>query len=120
LTLFYTGCRISEALNETAGRVDLTERTLVFETLKRRRRGCFRGVPLPDSLAALLKELVGAADPHANVWKFSRATGYRLVKDYMTKAGIMGGMASRPKACDTLSRLLVSRKKSHCPPFKNG
>jgi integrase/recombinase XerD len=94
LTLFYTGCRISEALNLTAERIDWSQKAIVFETLKRRRRGCFRAVPIPDTLAAILKELVGLADPSARVWNFSRATGYRLVKDYMTRAGITGGMAS--------------------------
>jgi integrase/recombinase XerD len=94
LSLFYTGCRISEALNLTAGRVDLTEKTLVFETLKRRGSGYFRAIPVPDTLAGLLKGLIGAADPASVVWNFSRATGYRLVKGYMAQAGITGGMAS--------------------------
>ena len=93
LTLFYTGCRISEALNLTVGRIDSGQNSIVFETLKRRRRGYFRAVPVPDTLVALLKKLVGPADP-SRVWKFSRATGYRLVKDYMAKAGVTGGMAS--------------------------
>jgi integrase len=44
LTLFYTGCRISEALNLTAERTDLAGKNFVFETLKRRRRGYFRAV----------------------------------------------------------------------------
>ena len=46
LTLFYTGCRISEALNLTAARVDLSGKAVVFETLKRRKRGHFRAVPI--------------------------------------------------------------------------
>jgi integrase len=94
LTLFYTGCRISEALNLTAGRIDVTGKAVVFETLKRRGRGYFRAVPVPDSLVALLRQVLTNPDPAARVWKFSRASGYRLVKDYMAKAGIAGGMAS--------------------------
>ena len=39
LTLFYTGCRISEALNVAVERIDLTGKAIVFETLKQRRRG---------------------------------------------------------------------------------
>ena len=42
LTLFYTGCRISEALSLRVERIELTQKALVFETLKRRRRGHFR------------------------------------------------------------------------------
>jgi integrase len=93
LALFYTGCRISEALNLTVERVDLTGKAVVFETLKRRGRGYFRAVPVPDSLVALLRQVLGNRNPSARVWHFSRATGYRLVKDYMARAGIAGGMA---------------------------
>ena len=93
LTLFYTGCRISEALNLTAERVDLTGKAVVFETLKRRRRGYFRAVPIPDSLVTLLRQMLTNPDPAQRVWNFSRATGCRLVTDYMAQAGIAGGMA---------------------------
>jgi integrase len=94
LTLFYTGCRISEALNLTASRIDLRERTIVFETLKRRGRGYFRAVPIPDILTRLLRRLLHGLNPSDQIWTFSRATGYRLVKDYMAHAAIAGGMAS--------------------------
>lgn len=94
LTLFHTGCRISEALNLNVERIDVTAKELVFETLKRRRRGVFRAVPVPDSLVKLLGQMVGKSNPSARVWNFSRATGYRLVKECMTRAGITGGMAS--------------------------
>jgi integrase/recombinase XerD len=93
LTLFYTGCRISEASNLTAGRVDLTAKAVVFETLKQRKRGCFRSVPVPDELADLLKELVTQKDPETKMWGFSRATGYRLIKNKMEQANVSGGMA---------------------------
>lgn len=93
LTLFYTGCRISEALNLTAERIDFSEKCIVFETLKRRKRGVFRAVPIPDSLAALLCETVGKCTPSSRIMDFSRSTGYRLVKEQMERAGIVGGMA---------------------------
>ena len=92
LTLFYTGCRISEALNLTAERIDLAGEAIVFETLKRRRRGYFRAVPIPSSLAVQLGEVVNRCDPSSRVWNFSRATGYRLVKDYMGQADVTGSM----------------------------
>ena len=50
LTLYYTGCRISEALALTPQRIDLAECHLTFESLKKRRRGIFRSVPVPLSL----------------------------------------------------------------------
>jgi integrase len=93
LTLFYTGCRISEALNLTAERIDLAGKAVVFETLKRRRRGYFRAVPIPGSVAALLAEMLDTLGQSGRVWDFSRATGYRLVKEHMAQAGVAGGMA---------------------------
>jgi len=94
LTLFYTGCRISEALHLTVERIDLTGKAVVFETLKQRQRGCFRSVPIPDSLVSLLRQLLTDYKPSARVWNFSRTTGYRLIKAKMKQAKISGGMAS--------------------------
>jgi len=93
LTLFYTGCRISEGLNLTAERVELTGGAIVFETLKRRKRGHFRSVPIPDSLPRLLGQVLTGLEPSARIWEFSRTTAYRLVKERMKLAGIGGGMA---------------------------
>lgn len=93
LTMFYTGCRISEALNVTADRVDLTGKAIVFETLKRRKRGHFRSVLIPDSLVDLMREVLASLEPSARVWQFSRPTAYRGVKAKMALAGIAGGMA---------------------------
>jgi len=93
LTLFNTGCRISEALNLTAERVDPANKAVVFETLKRRKPGHFRAVLIPDALVELLRQ-VTPAQASARVWNFSRPTAYRLVKDCMAQAGITGGMAS--------------------------
>jgi integrase/recombinase XerD len=48
-TLLYTGCRISEALGLTADRIDLKARRIVFESLKRRKKGIYRAVPVPPA-----------------------------------------------------------------------
>jgi integrase/recombinase XerD len=93
LTLFYTGCRISEALNLTAGRIDLSQRSIVFETLKRRKRGVYRAVPVPDSLIRALSKLIGKSKPSKRIWRMSRSTAYRVVKECMARAGIRGVMA---------------------------
>lgn len=37
--LYYTGCRISEALALIPRRIDLHDQTIIFESLKKRRRG---------------------------------------------------------------------------------
>jgi hypothetical protein len=47
MTLAYVGCRLSEALAVTADRVDLAAGVLVFKSLKKRRSGIFRSVPVP-------------------------------------------------------------------------
>lgn len=94
LTLFHTGCRISEGLNTTVERLDFGQKVIVFETLKQRRRGCFRAVPIPDSLVILLNHISSAKTSSALVWNFSRSTAYRLVKRHMVEAGIEGGMNS--------------------------
>jgi integrase/recombinase XerD len=93
LTLFYTGCRISEGLNLTPQRVDLRGKTVVFETMKRRARGFFRSVPIPESLAKMLGEIIVPANPSVPVWTYSRTTAFRLVKEGMKRAGVTGAMA---------------------------
>lgn len=94
LTLFYTGCRISEALNLAVERIDRTQQCVVFETLKRRKRGEFRAVPVPESLMTLFAEIQPEGEPSSRMWDFSRPTAYRMVKACMERASIRGGMAS--------------------------
>jgi integrase len=81
-------------LNIVAARVDLTNSALTFETLKRRKRGCFRAVPVPDELARDLRPIAEGKQPNERLWKFSRPTAYRAVKATMRRARITGGMAS--------------------------
>jgi site-specific recombinase XerD len=94
LTLYYTGCRISEALKLPAERIDLIDKNFIFETLKRRKQGIFRAVPVLEVLAVSCAKSVADKRPSARVWMFSRTTGYRLIKRYMAEAGITGSMAS--------------------------
>lgn len=49
MTLAYAGCRLSEALALTADRVDLPAGALIFESLKKRRTGIYRAVPVPPA-----------------------------------------------------------------------
>jgi len=102
MTLTYTGCRISEALQLTADRVDLSGKVIVFESLKKRRRGLYRAVPVPapllDALDLVhgLREAQRARDGGRSVqlWPFGRATAWRRVHEIMEKAGISGPQAS--------------------------
>jgi len=89
LTLFYTGCRLSEALHLTGERVDMNAGALVFATLKRRAKH-HRSVPVPETLTALFGQL----PPAGTIWPMSRTTAYRLVKRHMAAAGLSGTKAS--------------------------
>src|SRR6185437_17170117 len=99
-TLAYSGCRISEALALTSDRVDLHAGVLVFESLKKRRKGVFRAVPVPpyflETLAAVhgLSSLHRAGETPSRLWSWSRPTGWRYVHSVMQAAGVNGLHAS--------------------------
>lgn len=105
-----TRCRISEALNLTADRVDRSEQSLVFETLKRRKPGHFRSVPVPETLLRMFDELGLAEAVNTRVWLFSRVTGYRLIKSKMAEAGIAGVKASPKGLRHSHAIACISRK----------
>jgi len=50
-----TGCRISEALALTTQQIYLSDRAIVLESLKKRRRGVYRAVPMPPELLDALE-----------------------------------------------------------------
>ena len=103
MTLAYAGCRPSEALALTADRVDLAAGVLVFESLKKRRSGVFRAVPVPPALLEALNNMVcGIRELQAHrgkghgirLWPWSRMTGWRAVHAVMAAAGLDGPHAS--------------------------
>jgi integrase/recombinase XerD len=108
MTLAYAGCRLSEALALTADRVDLAAGILVFESLKKRRTGIFRSVPVPPALLDTLDMVHGIRELHARrgkgrgarLWPWSRMTGWRAVHAVMQAAGLEGvaGLAQRAAA----------------------
>ena len=59
MTLAYAGCRLSEALALTVDRVDLAAGVLVIESLKKRRTGLYRTVPVPPALLEALDMVHG-------------------------------------------------------------
>ena len=71
----------------------LPAKAVVFETLKRRKRGIFRLVPNPDGHSTSLAKIVAGKPPNARIWEFSRPTAYRMIKAKMEEAGVTGGMA---------------------------
>jgi integrase/recombinase XerD len=97
-TLAYTGARISEVLALTPEHFDQAARLVVFESLKKRRKGIFRAVPVPPELLRLIDGLcrVGANQPSVDrrIWAWSRTTAWTQVKTVMAAAGVSGPQAS--------------------------
>tara|TARA_R110002167_G_scaffold38412_12_gene119643 strand:- start:139 stop:771 length:633 start_codon:yes stop_codon:yes gene_type:complete len=91
--LAYTGCRLSEALATTPERIDADTGVIVFETLKRRRGGVFRAIPIPESLARQLRE-AHELTPGRPLWPCSRVTAWRRIKSVLRLAGVAGPHAS--------------------------
>ena len=103
-TLAHSGCRISEALGLTADRVDIDDGVIVIESLKKRRKGVYRAVPVPpaflDALCAAhgLRAARQSEDRGRSVflWPWSRTTAWRHVCQVMQTAGI-DGVHATPK-----------------------
>jgi integrase/recombinase XerD len=101
-TLAHTGCRISEALALTADRVDMADGVVIIESLKKRRKGVYRAIPVPPTFLATLDavhcltSIQNSPDAGRSVylWPWSRPTGWRHVRAVMRAAGISGLHAS--------------------------
>ncbi len=93
LMFYFVGARISEILETTPARLDLAVGVLMIRTLKRRKSGYFRAVPVPRSYLRDLSRVAIGKAPAERLWSFSRKTGYRIVKAVMKAAGISGGHA---------------------------
>jgi integrase/recombinase XerD len=102
MTLAYAGCRLSEALAFTADRVDLAASLVVAESLKKRRTGVYRPVPVPPTLLGVLDLVHGIRERQSrrgrgrgeHLWPWSRMTGWRAVHALMDAAGLDGPQAS--------------------------
>ena len=98
LTLLYTGCRLSEALELTTESLQAREGILSIRTLKRRRHH-MREIPVPPQLVAALSDQIGHRH-HTLLWQskdgqaINRITAYRWVKAIMREAHIHGQHAS--------------------------
>lgn len=130
LVMVYTGCRISEALELTAHRIDLSAKTVVFRTLKQRNRTSYRAVPVPASTLDAL-ELVhrirkankskgGAKD--IPLWPWGRTQATKHILSVMDSAGISGPHATAKglrhgfgvkAAADTRNPRLVQKWLGH-------
>src|SRR3954470_17926035 len=102
--LHATGCRISETLALTAQQIDLSGRVVVFESLKKRRKGVYRAVPVPPELLDALDLVHGLREAQRRgqakallLWPWSRMTAFRRVQEVVAAAGIPDGPHACPK-----------------------
>ena len=92
LLLYYTGARIAEIHKLHANSIDLSNGTVIIESLKKRQSGIYREIPLPQFLLQDLdmysrkrQALTGAC-----LWPFSLRTASRQIKRVMEVAEING------------------------------
>jgi integrase/recombinase XerD len=97
LVLNWSGGRISEVLALTPAAIDIESGVASIHTLKRRKPGIVRQVPLPGELLCALDRAFKLrrrqADPelaYTRLWRWSRTTAWRRVKEIMAAAGITG------------------------------
>lgn len=98
LLLYYSGCRITEDLEVTCGRVDYKRKGIVFKTLKKKRRD-FRFIPMPSTFVEKLDDVHHIKDyiekkPNKRIWEFNRKTAWSAIKDVMKTANIVGAQAT--------------------------
>jgi integrase len=103
LTLAHSGARISEILALTPAAIDLDSCTATIRTLKRRKLGVLRQVPLPRSLVqdlnrtfSLRRRQRDQLEATTRLWRWSRTTAWRRVKEVMAGADISRS-AAMPK-----------------------
>lgn len=100
LVLSLSGARISEILALTPAAIDFDSGVANITTLKRRRRGLVRQVPLPRKILGELNQAfhLRRAQRHPDsacrrIWRWSRTTAWRRVKEVMSEANIIGSSA---------------------------
>src|SRR6185437_12704594 len=85
LTLAFTGARISEVLSVTPDQLDVVDGVLVIESLKKRRRGIFRAIPIPTPLIFDLNHIASVTREARQtfLWPWCRTTAWQHVKACM-------------------------------------
>ena len=99
--LAHTGARISEVLELVPSRIDVNDGMVVVRSLKKRRLGVYRAVPVPtefirelDLVHSLQEAQADEAMSQDRIWPWSRTTAWQLIKQTMSLAGIEGPQAT--------------------------
>lgn len=98
LMLLHTGCRISEGLNIHVKHIDFSTGCVTLETLKRRKKGIFRQVPIPDDFLQALDNAYdlrmlqkrGSKTKNEFIWSWSRRYAYQVITEIMAIAELTG------------------------------
>jgi len=102
-TIYWTGCRPSEALSLTPINIDLDGSLIAIQSLKKRGRmkgKHYRAIPVPRAFVERLNKLHHIQHKqdlgpfHEPLWGFSRTKGWRLIKIAMNAANIIGARAT--------------------------
>ena len=100
LMLYYTGCRLNEALSLMVGSIDFKEKAVIIKSLKKKGKIHYRHIPLPETfineLAAAynLRTLVkNQKNLKTKIWNFTDRTARRYVTKIMKEVGINGKKA---------------------------
>lgn len=103
-TLYFTGCRPSEALEITPKRVEIPAGQIILRSLKKRKDDVFRIVPVPaeyldtmDMVHSIRKNRRRMKTKTAPLWSWSTVHAWRIVKEVMELAGIQDGPHRSPK-----------------------
>ena len=100
LMLYFTGCRLNEALNLMVGSIDLENESVIIRSLKKKEKIHYRHIPLPETF---IGELAGAyklrtrrknqKNHKDKIWSVTDRTARRYVTSIMKEAGITGKKA---------------------------
>ena len=94
------------SLTRDACAIDFSDKIIVFESLKQKRRRVYRAVPVPLSLLDMLDRGHGAQEIQRRnqkkklnqlLWPWGRTTAWRRVTSVMQQAGILEGPHRVPK-----------------------
>ena len=98
LMIYFTGCRLSEALNIKVKDIDFSGGAVTIGTLKQRKSGVYRQVPLSDdylrsldnSFDLRILQKKNSKTRNQFIWGWSRRHGYQVIKKIMDKAELEG------------------------------
>jgi len=94
LFLYWTGVRISEAINIDVCQIDFDEHKVVIKSLKKRGKTVFRQIPIPEHFSSELMKYISGNRLEEKPFLKDRRTYSRYVKSLMKQSGIDGPQAS--------------------------